>query len=111
MDVLVRIIAGDTGPDLEFTILDADGAAVNITGSTPYLAFGDDDDSYEYTFRKTCVITNGAAGICEFRWVASGETIPAFGKYLGQMQIENLDSKNQSSEVFPISIGRKLVAP
>lgn len=96
-----RIWAGDHA-DLQFTVVDADGVAVNITGATISWKCAADADSAAIVTKTTAsgiTITNGAAGIFKVA-LAPADTTSISGVYYHEAQM------TLSGAVTTVAVGK-----
>lgn len=84
----IRLVQGDTKPNLVVTLTDSiSGAAINITGATVRLKFRPLGSE---TIRTTIVgsIVDGANGIVVFQWVSEPTSLTGDpGPYEGEIEI------------------------
>jgi hypothetical protein len=87
----IRLVAGDTGPQLKLTITeDPSGLAVNLTNATGRFILRATGSSTVLLI-KTLVINSGAGqdgsnGVCYVTW-SSGDLNLAAGDYEGEVEI------------------------
>lgn len=82
----IKLVQGDTRPQLQCTLTDEiTGAVVDITGATCVLKFR---ASGATTLLDTLsgTVTSGAAGIVVFQWNATTLSVPA-GDYEGEIEV------------------------
>lgn len=86
---LIEMVRNDTRPTLEFTVKDANGVAINITGSTPRFRIRR-RLATTVLINRVCTITNGVGGKCQFAWAAAdwlAGAIDAAGRYEGELEV------------------------
>lgn len=90
-----NIKVGDRLPVLVATILDGDGAAVNLsTATTVAFRMRTQGGSGAALFTTNCVITDATNGVVEYRW-AAGNTSAA-GTYDGEFVVTWNDGRIQT---------------
>lgn len=95
----IDIVSGDNKTELQFTLKDKTGVAVNISGfSIKFLIRKQGASTNTNTSNNDCTIVTAASGIFKYTF-ATGD-IPTSGTYLGQLQITFSDSKIHKVPVF-----------
>lgn len=96
---LIEMVWGDTRPTLEFTVKDANGVAISITGSTPRFRIRRRSQT-AVLVNRICTITDGPGGKCQFAWATAdwGPTVipqPPAGStelYDGELEVTFSDA-------------------
>lgn len=81
------LVRGDTTP-VEFTVVDAAGQAVDLTGATVRFALRSQRSGL-VDVDAACVITDEAAGVCEWRRLASEPSVA--GSFEGDLEVTHGD--------------------
>lgn len=96
MDTLITIVQNDYGFDLNFTLKDAVGAVVNLTGST--LTFiGQLVNDNSVTFTGSMTIISAVGGTCKYTVQSTDFTIA--GQWNGQITV----NYSSSTEIVSFS--------
>lgn len=90
----IKLVQGDTKPQLRLTISDASNNVTDITGATVNLHFRAVGSSTSL-FSRQANITDGSAGICTIVWQASDLNRDA-GDYEGEVEIVFADTTRQT---------------
>ena len=93
----IRVVQGDTRPNLEFTVL-VDGVAQDLTDTTVRFKirkFGETININDAA--NTCTITEATNGICEYPW--RDDDLEDAGDYEGELEITFGDDTVQTQ--FP----------
>lgn len=84
MDALITVVQGDYGYDITFTLKDANGSLVDLTGSVvTFICQSVSDDSVQFTGPMTVLIA--ANGYCKYSPVATDFATP--GSYTAQVSV------------------------
>lgn len=87
MSTRIKLVQGDTRPYIRLTLKDADGTAINVSGSTVRFKFRA-EGSTTTLFTETCSQPNGGAdGIVSFNFPAGGLDVDP-GPYEGEVEID-----------------------
>ena len=86
---------GDTSPEFQVTLKDADGDAVDLTGATVVFNMNDEDGN-QVVDRGACTLVTAASGIVKYSWQAA-DTDEA-GYFEAEFEVTYTDS---SVETFP----------
>jgi hypothetical protein len=90
----LELVRNDKGYDLQFTILDADENAVNLTNATIKLKVRKWNDTYA-KFVGTCTITNAQAGQCKYTVTSTDFNI--VGRYKCELEVAWGESKTMTA--------------
>lgn len=80
----LTLTKNDSGFDINFTVLDAAGAAYDLTDHT--VEFHVSDESYKNKISGACSILVAASGTCKYT-VQDGDLNLDPGRYLGELQL------------------------
>lgn len=89
MSLTIPMVKGDTRPTLEFTVKDASGTVINITGATGIFRIRRKHLSAALLSRAIAV-TDGPNGKCQFVWQTTDwdtGKLDAAGLYEGELEI------------------------
>lgn len=87
MSTRIKLVQGDTRPQIKATITDENtGTVVDITGATCYLKFRASGTT-EVLSTLTGTVTNGPAGVVVFDWGPTALQVPE-GQYEGEIQVD-----------------------
>jgi hypothetical protein len=82
----IRLVQGDTRPQLQCTLTDEiTGAIINITGATCVLKFRA-SGATTLLDTLTGTVTDGAGGVVVFQWNSTTLDVPA-GDYEGEIEV------------------------
>lgn len=81
----IKLVQGDTLPQIKATITNDDGTATNLTGATPRLKFRA-VGSNTVLVTLTGIVTNAAAGEVVFNW-NDGDLDREAGDYEGEIEV------------------------
>jgi len=83
----IRLVQGDTRPYIRATLKDADGTAINVSGSTVNFKFRKSGESATL-FTVVCTQPNGGAdGVVQFNFPVGGLNVEA-GSYEGELEVD-----------------------
>jgi len=104
IDTLKKIPVGNFGDNINLTIQDSAGAALNITGMAPKLTLYRPGPQHEINqaAQKECSIISGAGGTCRYT-VANGD----FGKralYEARVELYTGTTKIDSTQPFMLEV-------
>lgn len=95
----ISVAAGDDKTEINFTLKDSAGSAINLTGMTIRFAIrAEGATSNTNNSNNTCTITSAATGQFKYSFVATD--LPAAGVYRGQLKLTFADSKSHLVPVF-----------
>ena len=80
-------VVGEIPPPLEYTFLDATGAAINITGYAARFQQAEIDGGFTNATTSNAVVTDGANGKVTFTWTAANFAHP--GRFGGMFFVGN----------------------
>lgn len=87
MSEKIKLVAGDTRPYIKVTLKDADGTAINVSGSTSVYFKFRASGSTTTLFTVTCTKPNGGAdGVIAFNFPVGGLNVSA-GQYEGEIEV------------------------
>jgi len=87
VDTIINLIQGDHGFNIDFDLKDADGNALNISGSTVLFKVGRPGATASTVlFTGTCVIDDGATGACHYTPTSSD--LSSAGMYRGEIEVD-----------------------
>ncbi len=84
----------DTDSELQVTLKDADGAAVDVTGATIVFTMFKKGRANPKVNKASVTLTNASSGIVTYSWVAA-DTNEA-GEFLGEFQVTYAGSRIQT---------------
>jgi len=85
---IIETVAGDSAPDVTFTITREDGSIVVLTGATVKLRILDPKTGERTNdAHSSCNITDALNGICIYSWAVGGTDCPDPGIYKADLQI------------------------
>lgn len=105
MSTLIKTYEGDVGYDLNFTLQDSAGAAVDITGSTLKLK-AQRIGAAALDIDASMAIVSGTAGTCKYT-VASGQLATA-GDYYAEIEVTFAGGKIVTYGDFVIRVLKQL---
>ena len=100
----IQVTQNDKGYKLNFTVKDADGEVVDLTGKTLVFQVAE-KVTFTEKFAGACVIVSGTAGTCSYL-VATGN-FDTVNNYYGSLQMTDSDDI-QSTRRFEIEVVKEL---
>jgi len=94
----VNMVRGDTRPTLEFTVKNANGVAINLTGSTPRFRIRRKGTT-TVLITRVCTLSDPSNGKCQFAWAAAdwnAGALDAPGSYEGELEVTFSDATVES---------------
>ncbi len=100
MQPIIETFAGDSAPDITFTIAREDGTIPDLTGATVRLRILDPvTNERTNDAANTCVILDGPGGVVVYSWNIAGTDCPDPGVYRANVQIVYPSGKKETSAV------------
>ena len=87
---VIKLTKNDTLFDLNFTVKDSDGAALDLTGYT--VTFNLSDKNFKNKISGACTVDDAAAGLCHYE-IQAGELNLEPGEYLGELSLTTVGGK------------------
>lgn len=92
MPILVK--AGDTAPVVRATLLDALGAAVDLTGATVRFVMATSTTPRTVKVDAAATVVNAAGGVVEYAWAALDTN--TVGAYVAEFEVTYANTKVQT---------------
>lgn len=92
---VIKLIQGDTGPQLKIALTDeVTGAPIDLTGSTVLMYFRE-SGAITVLETLTASLVSPAAGVCSIAWNPTTLDVPE-GTYEGEIEVVFADTTKQS---------------
>lgn len=105
--VTLKMVAGDTGPDRNFTIKREDGTVVDVTGATVLFKIKENEAGITNADHQECSIVDGPAGKVSYEF-EEGD-IPNEGVYYCDLEITFADGEIETAPDYVIINARAQV--
>ena len=102
----LTLTKNDKGFDINFTVTDSAGNAIDLTGITVKFQLAT-QETFIQKLNGTCTLVNPTQGTCKYT-VANEDLNIAAGSYWGALQLDYGDDKIITSQRFAVTINEDL---